>query len=269
MAQVGVILDRHGDVRANGPDAVHATRVACRRLRSTLRTYRALWTPRYRGLLADLRWYGRLLGDPRDTEVLEEGLLDRLDQVSAPGAAQLANRLRARLDADRADGLSSLYRAMATQRFARFDQRVRRLSSGVGWLPLAYVPAERLLPSLASGPVVQVALLASRLPESGEERLVGLHELRKKAKAARYAWEAIGEPGLLEAALWKQVTESLGELQDAVVGAELIDELEAAAVAAGEPTEAYLGLRAVLAGQASSGERDGLDSLAKAIAEAP
>ena len=151
--QADVILKRRDDVAANGPDAVHATRVACRRLRSTLHTFRALWTVRHRAVSADLRWYGRFLGSPRDTEVLEEGLLDLMADVHEPGAADLVARLRRRLDGDRAAGLSALATAMRTDRFEQLTTRVHRLVADARWDPIAAVPAHRLLPALAYGPV--------------------------------------------------------------------------------------------------------------------
>lgn len=267
--QVQVILGRQADVLQNGPDAVHATRVACRRLRSTLRTFHALWLTRHRGLRKDLRWYGRLLGAPRDTEVLEEGLVEIISTLDAPGLDLLESRLRRRLDADRDAGLDLLYEGMASARFTRLTNRLERLAGHVDWDELAEVPAVRLLPALAFGPVMQVALRAGRLPDAGDARLVQLHEVRKKAKAARYAYEAIGAPGTKEAATWKKVTESLGNVQDGHVGDGLLDELEAEAVAEGEPTAPYALLRDSLGRRMGDGEHEGLDALAKAVTEAP
>lgn len=267
--QADVILKRRDDVAANGPDAVHATRVACRRLRSTLHTFRALWTVRHRAVSADLRWYGRFLGSPRDTEVLEEGLLDLMADLHEPGAADLVARLRRRLDGDRAAGLSALATAMRTDRFEQLTTRVHRLVADARWDPIAAVPAHRLLPALAYGPVYEAALLAGRLPETGPHRLEVLHELRKQGKAARYGYEAIGAPGAREAARWKDVTEELGHVQDGVVSSALLDELQQAARVAGEALPAYAALRAAVARQMRSGERRGLDALAVAVAEAP
>jgi CHAD domain-containing protein len=264
-----VLLTRREDVIANGPDAVHATRVACRRLRSVLRTCAALWDERHRRLLRDLRWYGRLLGSPRDTEVLEEGLLAIVGSLDVAGTDELAGRLRTRLDADRDAGLVALRAGMAEPRFGRLLTAVDALVESPQWSEAAMVPADRLLPALAYGPVVTVARLAGRLPESGPDRPTALHELRKKAKAARYAYEAIGEVGSQAAAPWKVVTESLGQAQDGTVAVHLLDEIQAAARAAGEPQEAYEALRGALADRIAEGERRGLDALARAVTEAP
>lgn len=267
--QVHVIVSRRADVLSNGPDAVHATRVACRRLRSSLRTFHALWRSRHRTVLAELRWYGQLLGAPRDAEVLEEAMLEILAELEEPGVAPLERRLRARLEADRDAGLAHLVDEANEARYAALADRLVRLVDEPDWDDLAAVPAQRLLAALAYGPVVQVALRAGRLPESGPDRYVAMHELRKKAKAARYAYEAIGASGELEAAAWKRVTESLGTVQDVQVGSALLDELHQAATCAGEPTEAYDAMRDHLTDRMERAEREGLDALARAIAEAP
>ncbi len=269
MAQTEVILNRRSDVRVNGPDAVHATRVACRRLRSTLRTFHPLWLTRHHGLLRDLRWYGRQLAAPRDTEVIEEALLDLAARIDDAGTAFLGARLRAKLDGDRDLGLANLHLAMDGPRFSRLIERVQRLALTDEWDPLSDVPADRLLPALAYAPVVQVIRHAEALPESGPTRLVALHELRKKAKAARYAYEAIGPQTAGAAVQWKRVTESLGKAQDGHVGEHLLSSLEREASQAGEPLSPYAAMRSMLFDDIEHGEREGLEALRTAIAEVP
>ena len=66
-------------VLADAPDAIHAARVATRRLRSVLKTYRPLWVSGHRTLRDELRWYASALSRPRDLEVVGawlEALLD-------------------------------------------------------------------------------------------------------------------------------------------------------------------------------------------------
>src|SRR5581483_6744522 len=53
------------------PEAVHDMRVAIRRLRSTLRTFRPLWNQERAGAVRDeLKWLADLLGPVRDGEVM-------------------------------------------------------------------------------------------------------------------------------------------------------------------------------------------------------
>lgn len=58
-----------------------------------------------------------------------------------------------------------------------------------------------------------------------------MHEVRKRAKEARYAHEAIGSTG--DAERWEAVTEALGSYQDTVVVVARVRELAEDAAAAG------------------------------------
>ena len=70
------------------PEDVHQARVATRRLRSDLRTFRSLLDQEQAGPVRDeLRWAGDLLGEQRDADVLLERLrrdADRLPNGTAP-----------------------------------------------------------------------------------------------------------------------------------------------------------------------------------------
>src|SRR6185503_1051989 len=60
-------------VRRDAPDSVHAMRVACRRMRSTFQSFRALLNrSRTDDLVVELRWLAGELGGARDLEVQEE-----------------------------------------------------------------------------------------------------------------------------------------------------------------------------------------------------
>lgn len=78
---------------------------------------------------------------------------------------------------------------------------------------------------------------------TGEEQQIGWHETRKRAKAARYAWEAaipaLDVTATTAAEAWEQVTESLGIVQDATVAREQLLELAAVATEKGESAFSY------------------------------
>ena len=60
-------------VRRNAPDSVHAMRVACRRMRSTMQSFRVvLERDRTDHLVDELRWLASQLGGARDLEVQEQ-----------------------------------------------------------------------------------------------------------------------------------------------------------------------------------------------------
>ena len=78
--QVGRILSQDVLVRVDDPDSVHTMRVATRRLRSALKTFRPLFVPEERRLLrAELRWLAAELGAARDADVIRERLLGAID----------------------------------------------------------------------------------------------------------------------------------------------------------------------------------------------
>ena len=69
-------------VRSAQDDAVHKMRVATRRLRSDLATFRPfLATDRWATVRDELAWIGGLLGAVRDLDVLEARILDHIDQI--------------------------------------------------------------------------------------------------------------------------------------------------------------------------------------------
>ena len=76
--QCTVLIEAEPALRGREP-VIHSTRVAARRLRSTLRTYpETADHDRAEALTTELVWFAGLLGDVRDREVLEERLLTDL-----------------------------------------------------------------------------------------------------------------------------------------------------------------------------------------------
>ncbi|HEX6755914.1 MAG TPA: CYTH and CHAD domain-containing protein [Mycobacteriales bacterium] len=245
-------------VRRDEPDAVHKMRVATRRARSTLKTFRPLWdraeADRLRG---ELKWLAEVLGGVRDAEVLAARLKAALDQeppelVLGPVAARLVEQLRgasarhrrtliAALDGPRyatlLDDLDALLRAPVTERGAQpaedvLRTRVRRVLREVDQLIGAAIRARHRPAGSTAQPLPGV-------PEPDE----ALHEARKAAKRARYAAEAAGpvsgKPARAVAAAMEQVQELLGGHQDSVVTRSLLRDAALAAHKAGEPTFTY------------------------------
>ncbi len=263
-AQADVIRqgDRLGD---DAPDAVHRARVACRRLRSSLATFDALWGRRHRRLRRDLRWWGGLLGLPRDLEVTRERLLGLVEAHELEGSAEVAARIRRRLDQERADALAGVRAAVGSERFEALQAQVEALRTRPGWRPLAQVPAPLVLPVLVARPARAAGRLRADLPE-GPGRAEVVHRIRKRAKAARYGYEAAGETE--PATAWKRVTETLGGTQDAVVAQGWLTRLQEEARRAGEPLSGYRWLLAEVRRRGAEDERTGLMWLDAALAQA-
>lgn len=244
-AQVEAIRSRENAVKDNAPDAVHKTRVATRRLRSTLRTFRPLFhAESTEPLRAELKWYAEMLGGPRDAEVLKQRLTEALsalppDAVVGPVGA----RLSAELDARHALTHAELVQVMGTARYRDLTKALENLTQTPPLRSQTHHSMTEVLNPLLTKATHRVARRwEAAQAASGKEHTELAHEARKKAKAARYAFEAVAEfdPSYKDAAqAWEQVTEALGTAQDSVVTRERLHELRTAADCAGEPTFTY------------------------------
>src|SRR5262249_39255635 len=130
--QRDAIADNEPGVRRGDPDAVHDMRVATRRLRSTLRTFRSLFDRSRTDLLRDeLQWLGGELGAVRDGD----GMVKRLAAEVAAVPPELvvgpvAERIRERMTPTGACGCTTRAR-----RTSGPGTRPRRLAAGpvAGW----------------------------------------------------------------------------------------------------------------------------------------
>lgn len=245
--QVGVLQGREAGVRTDEPDAVHKSRVATRRLRSVLATYGRLFDGEVTGpLREELKWYAGMLGGPRDAEVMRDRLTELVgglspDEVDGP----VVERLTAHLNERHAQTHRELVEAMDSPRYAALMESLVAFLLEPPVRDRAQRRARGVLNELVNRPVTKVERLREQAAEadSAEEQLELLHEVRKKAKAARYAAEALveafGPEALARAKEWEAVTEGLGELQDSVVARQVIAEIRDAAAAAGESVFTY------------------------------
>jgi CHAD domain-containing protein len=207
-AQRKAIHDNLPAVRDGDPDAIHDMRVAIRRLRSTLRTFRGLWDRRRAEALRDeLKWLGIQLGKVRDGQVMSTTLAGAVHReppelVAGPVAARLKRRLAGETlpaQEDLRDSLASnRFRALMTDLDALLlrkpNNRPRRwVTKRAG---RALTRAERLL--------------ARADRTRPEQRDTALHEARKAYKRGRYAVEVF-KPDRKSA---RRLAKRLGDLQD-------------------------------------------------------
>ncbi|MEV7184290.1 CHAD domain-containing protein [Kitasatospora sp. NPDC093102] len=238
-AQAVVLAGLDDAVRADEPDAVHRMRVACRRLRSALQTFRRLFTPGATDdLVAELRWLAAALGGARDREVLAERLVAQARELPAECEPQ---RVAAALER----WGEAEYRQVWPEVVAALDSPRRRALGEAIAILLADPP---LRPRAGRGAVQELSRIAAReqdrtaervrtaLAAAPEERNAALHQARKAAKRARYAGETAvpvaGARAERYARRMKAVQEVLGDHQDAVVAA---GTLVAHAASGGEP----------------------------------
>jgi CHAD domain-containing protein len=215
----------------DGDTAVHQMRVGVRRLRTDLRTFRALLDPLWaNGLRVELSWLADRLGAARDAEVLRARL--RKTAAADPLAA-LDDAALARLDADLAarheDALTALDAALGSERYrVLLDHLVAAAAAPKVHPGRAALPALSTLPRLVAKPWRQLAYGADGVSGAGQLDPLApddeWHAVRIRAKRARYATEAVADVlGGAAAELAKAVAEVqglLGDHQDAAIAAQ-------------------------------------------------
>jgi CHAD domain-containing protein len=205
---------RHGD-----PEAVHKMRVATRRLRSTLKTFKRSFPPDAPATLGpELKWLAAQLGEVRDGQVLEHKLLAAVDR-EGDEFTPVAERIREYLDAKVAAGREALRHDLDSERYFRLldavDDLVERTAA-------ERRPVRRAARTLARAD----RLLDGAMRSDADEEL---HAARKKYKQARYAVEVFApSKGKPAQRLIKELTklqDVLGGHQDSVVAREILRDL--------------------------------------------
>jgi CHAD domain-containing protein len=256
------------EVRRDTYDSVHKARVATRRLRSALRTYRDLFDRAVTDPVRDeLRWLGQTLGEARDREVMR----DRLLAVIREHPPELViGPVAARLETELGGGYREHHRAaideMSSPRYFALLDALEKLYVDPPYTPIASDPASDVLPGLARKTWRRVRRLAETAEATGQDS--DLHEVRKAAKQARYAGESLtsvyGADAKAYAAAMEQVQEVLGEHQDAVVTREALRDMGVRAHLAGDNAFTY----GLLAGLEEARARSARETYASAWAKA-
>jgi CHAD domain-containing protein len=223
-AQLDALLAADPRVRLDLPDSVHRMRVACRRTRSTLRTFAPLFDPAAAADLgARLGALAEALSGSRDQEVILEHLSEQL--AGLPGdlvPGEVADAIIGGLRARQADSRTQVLAALRDPGYFRLVDDLRALVTGPLRGP-AGRPARTVLPPLVrkTGRRLSGRVAAGAAARPGPERDARWHSARKQAKRLRYAAEALvlvaGRRATRLAAFGEQAQELLGERQDAVV----------------------------------------------------
>jgi len=233
------LLDEDLRVRRGAPDAVHQMRVACRRLRSDLRTFRLVVDREWADPLRDeLRWIAGVLGGPRDLEVQRARLRETAEaDPLAPLDLDAVDRIDRVLSERESSTVADLEAALTSTRYVRLLDRLVEAAQQPALVGPHAEPAEEVLPALVAVPWRELRKAAKKLaPEADDETW---HEARIIAKRTRYAAEAavpsVGSPARAFGKACAGVQQVLGEHQDAAVAADLLLD-----VAAGHGDDAAL-----------------------------
>ncbi len=220
---------------------VHQARVAIRRLRSDLRTFSSLLEPAWLVAIGEeLAWAAEGLGRVRDADVLYDRLRRQAGALPAADAAAAAAVLR-RLSAERELAREQLLTTMDTPRYVSLLDHLVQAAAAVPFGPDAGPerPAADVLPGLVLRPWRHLAKAVAAL--GGDPPDEALHDVRKRAKRARYAAEGaiavVGRDARRLARAVAEVQEVLGVLHDAVVAEQWLRSSSARDVS---PEEAFV-----------------------------
>uniref|UniRef100_UPI000A3A600F CYTH and CHAD domain-containing protein n=1 Tax=Amycolatopsis kentuckyensis TaxID=218823 RepID=UPI000A3A600F len=227
-------------VRLDADDAVHQMRVAVRKLRSTLRTFDSIVESG--GLVGELQWLGRQLAPARDTEVAEERLREQLDALPSELVfGPLRQFLTRHFAREAEEGRTRALAALTGKRYLKLLRSLDALVEEPSLTPKARKPAKVGLrkPVRKAAKKLRRAEAAARGLE-GDELGTALHDVRKKAKRARYAADTVKPAYGKKLRAWrknvKAVQSTLGEHQDTVVGREVLRRLAIAGHGEGQNT---------------------------------
>src|SRR3954454_4163094 len=227
-------MRRDIDARRGADDAVHQMRVAARRLRSALRTFRPILDgPWADALREELGWVAGELGTARDAGVMVARLhreLAALPEELVVGPVR--NRIDTTIGADLVRGTAVTAELLRSDRYMALVDRL----VDAAWDPMTTTAADAkagdVVPALVLDVWRRLDRRARRLRRNGAGDDHEWHQARIAPKQARYALDAVsplfGAEAEKLALRAEQVQELLGEHQDAVVTSEVIRRLAAA-----------------------------------------
>jgi CHAD domain-containing protein len=206
-----ILANDPGTRLGTNPESLHDMRVAVRRARALLRAGAPLIDTDTQVLALELKWIGRILGDVRDLDVLlarlrgEAASLDPVDRKAA-------GRLLRSLERQRTQTRRTMLKALDGRRYADlldgFDDALAALAPAATGEVTLDILAKR-----------QLKKLRRAVRAAGDDPADDvLHDLRKRGKRARYAYELAGADAVVKRA--KAFQDVLGEHQDSTVAEE-------------------------------------------------
>ena len=213
-----------------GHSVVHPTRVAVRRLRSTLRVFADLFDAEQAAALEqELVWFAGLLGEVRDREVLSARLLGQVAELPTEFVlGPVAAHIESVLHQERTSHLKRALDEMRGERYLAMLGSLHHWRTDPPFTEAAQQPPETLKRYVKKAE----RKLFRRLSTAGSD-VEALHSARKAGKRFRYAAElsepALGKKAAKSVEHGKALQELLGEHQDSVVSAEFLRRQGAAA----------------------------------------
>ena len=234
-------------------ERVHQTRVAMRRIRSNLRTFRLLCDPGWgTRLRAELAWYGNQLGRSRDLDLLAEVVAER-----GPGvldAAEVA-RIGAVIDWRRGQVAAELATDRSGPRRFHLTEQMMVLWDGPEFKAKATRPATEVLPSMLHRSWHDLRGVARKARKDPSD--LHLHQLRIRLKDLRYGADTValvaGGPARKTAKAAERLQGRLGDLHDAVFAIGWLEALAAEQPDLADAAERLVGVERDVAAETRKG----------------
>ena len=238
--QCTVIIDSEPKLRA-GENVVHVTRVAVRRLRSTIRVFHELFDETKAGALEEeLVWWAGLLGAVRDLDILQASLTERIAGLPAELVlGPVESTVQSEIATQRKVGMDAVVAAMDSERYRKLMTTLHSWRLDTPFTDSATAPAEevkryvkraekKVARRLAAAVATRQAVADGQSADDGDELF---HSARKAGKRHRYAAEATvplwGSKAEKVVAARKDLQDVLGNHQDRIVQAAFLREMGA------------------------------------------
>lgn len=240
--QRGALVQAERQTREGDPHGVHDLRVAVRKLRSALATFRpfvdrSVTEP----LRAELRWVGSELGGARDREVVEERLHELLlGEPNRRLVGPVVSFVDEALEHAQPHGAAVVTDTLDSERYASLLVALEALVAKPPLTPRAGGPARRQATKRVRRDLARLLARSEHTARGIDERarVESLHEVRKAAKRLRYATEAArpvtGKRVRRVGKTAKQLQQVLGEHHDTWMTREALLSLAARADERGE-----------------------------------
>ena len=167
---------------------VHQARGSVRRLRSVLQTFAGLFDAEWSGpLLVELSWFGGVLGESRDFDVLRAGISKSLWMVEDDDVqSMIMGQLDRRIEESHEHGAVE----RSTKRYKLLVDEIATIGTAVAFDPRAKGPADEVLLGQLKGAWRDVA--KARDVARADSNNENLHELRKGLKRLECSCEVLG-----------------------------------------------------------------------------
>jgi CHAD domain-containing protein len=219
-AATGSLVEHEDGIRTrDDAESVHQARVAARRIRSDLRSYRqfldATWVAHTR---AELQWIGNYLGAVRDMDVLiarVETIAWDLPAWERPHVTAVLDRLRD----ERALARHAVTAALADPRYLALREHLIAGARQPPVLPSAHSKSRRVLVGVVNRQWKRLRRGLKNLDKTSAPDQ--LHDARRLVRHTRYALDTasaqLGKPARRHASALASLQDTLGELQDSAV----------------------------------------------------